>query len=198
MATTAPERRAAPRIPVGIAVRVSRGDRSCAGRVLDASLTGLLVELAEPLAFIEPDVEVALELPRAGRHDVEADIVRRALGEDGNLLLALRLRGGPPRPPLPPGPATADAPPGRPPRERPRAVALAELRALGTRAYELALADADAAAPGPMVEWIGRLAQELQVAPPARPAACRDLLTAVSDLSRRARAAQPQSPAQPE
>ena len=191
-----PERRAAPRIPVGIPVRVTNGERSSAGRVLDASLTGLLVELTEPLAFVEADVVVALVLPEAGRHDVDAEIVRRALGDDGRILLALRLAGRRPRPLGAPRRAPGgQAPPGWQQRERPRAVALAELRALGTRAYELALVDAEASAPAPLVEWIGRLAAELEVEAPHRPAACRDLLTAVSDLSRRAR--RDQSPAQP-
>jgi PilZ domain len=131
----APERRAAPRVPVGIPVRVARGGRSCAGRVMDASETGLLVELSEPLPFVESDVVVALVLPHAGRHDLDAEIVRRALGREGQVLLALRTAAMRPRPlgavrspPAPPGPPAWQA------RERPRAVALAELRAVGTRA----------------------------------------------------------------
>ena len=166
---------------------VLRGDRSCAGRVLDASLTGLLVELSEPLPFVEADVVVALVLPDAGRHDVDAEIVRRALAGDGKVLLALRLAGRRPRPLGAPRRASGPAPSGWQERDRPRAVALAELRALGTRAYEMALVDPDASAPAPLVAWIGHLAAELEVAPPRRPTACRDLLTAVSDLSREAR-----------
>jgi hypothetical protein len=193
----ASDRRAAPRVPVGIPVRVTRGARSCAGRVIDASLTGLLVELAEPLPFVEADVVVALVLPQVGRHDVDAEIVRRALGRDGRVLLALRTGGMRPRPL---GAARAPAAPGGPPpwqaRERPRAVALAELRAVGTRAYELALVDPDAPAPEPLVAWITRLAAELGVEPPRGAMACRELVRAVSDLSRRARLAQ--RPAQPE
>jgi PilZ domain len=193
----APERRAAPRIPVGIPVRVTSGERSCAGRVLDASLTGLLVELTDPLAFVDAQVIVALVLPDAGRHDVDAEIVRRALADDGRVLLALRLAGRRPRPLGAPRRTTParTAPPPWQDRERPRAVALAELRALGTRAYELALVDPGASPPAPLVAWIGRLAAELKVEPPRRPTACRDLVTAVSDLSRRAR--RDQSPAQP-
>jgi PilZ domain len=198
-AAPAPERRAAPRIPVGIPVCVISGGFSCAGRVRDASLTGLLVELSEPLAFVEADVVVALVLPNAGRHDVDAEIVRRALDREGNVLLALRLGSRRPRPlgaPRGPRAAARAAPPaGWQERERPRAVALAELRAVGTRAYELALVDADATAPAPLVAWLGRLATELGEEVPRRPTACRDLLTAVSDLSRRARLGQ--SPAQP-
>jgi PilZ domain len=196
-ARPARERRAAPRIPVGIPVRVTSGDRSCAGRILDASLTGLLVELTEPLAFVEADVVVALVLPDAGRHDVDAEIVRRVLSDDGKILLALRLAGRRPPPLGAPRRAAArrSPPPAWHERERPRAVALAELRALGTRAYELALVDPEASAPAPMVAWIGRLAAELEVEPPRRPTACRDLVAAVSDLSGRAR--RDQSPAQP-
>ncbi len=192
----ASERRVAPRVPVGIPVRVARGGLSCAGRVLDASLTGLLVELSEPLPFVEADVVVALVLPHAGRHDLDAAIVRRALGPDGQVLLALRMGDMRPRPL---GAARAAAGPPVPPswnaRERPRAVALAELRAVGTRAYELALVEPDAAAPEPLVTWIGRLATELDVEPPRGLTACRELVTAVSDLSRRAR--QGQRPAHP-
>ncbi len=194
---SAPERRAAPRIPVGIPVRVANGDRACAGVVRDASLTGLLVELSEPLPFVERDVVVALVLPGAGRHDVDAAIVRRALGAGGHVMLALRVTG---RRPRPLGAARAarpaSPPPGRPPRERPRAVAMAELRAVGTRAYELALVDPDAAAPVPLVAWMGRLADELGLSRPARPQTSRALLTAVSELSRAARPGQ--RPAQPE
>jgi len=191
------DRRAAPRVPVGIPVRVARGDRSCAGRVLDASLTGLLVELSEPLPFVEADVVVALVLPQAGRHDVDAEIVRRALGREGKVLLALRMRGMRPRPlGAARAPAERGGPPGWQERERPRAVALAELRAVGTRAYELALVDPDAAAPPPLVAWISRLAAELDVEPPRGQTACRELVRAVSDVSRRARL--DQRPAQPE
>jgi hypothetical protein len=193
----ASDRRAAPRVPVGIPVRVARGDRSCAGRVLDASLTGLLVELSEPLPFVEADVVVALVLPQAGRHDVDAEIVRRALGRDGQVLLALRMRGVRPRPlGATRAPAARGGPPGWQERERPRAVALAELRAVGTRAYEAALVDPDAPAPGPLVAWVRRLAAELAVEPPRGPTGCGELVRAVSDLSRRARL--DQRPAQPE
>ncbi len=195
--TPASERRVAPRVPVGIPVRVARGDLSCAGRVLDASVTGLLVELSEPLPFVEADVVVALVLPQAGRHDLDAEIVRRALGREGQVLLALRVGDMRPRPL---GAARAPAEPPVPARwqarERPRAVALAELRAVGTRAYELALVEPEAVAPKPLVTWITRLATELGVEPPRGPTACRELVTAVSDVSRRARRGQ--RPAQPE
>jgi PilZ domain len=191
-----PERRAAPRIAVGMPVRVTGGGRSCAGRVVDASLTGLLVELSDPLPFVEIDVVIALVLPQAGRHDADATIVRRAVGDAGKVLLAMRLAGRRPRPlGAPRVSAARDPAPARPDRPRPRAVALAELRAVGTRAYELALVDPGAPAPAPLIAWIGRLAAELGVAAPARPAACRDLVRAVSDLSRSARL--DQRPAQP-
>ena len=181
-----PRRSAAPR-------RGSRWASPCPSCA--ASLTGLLVELSEPLPFVEADVVVALVLPDAGGVDVDAEIVRRALAGDGKVLLALRLAGRRPRPLGAPRRAPGRAPSGWQERDRPRAVALAELRALGTRAYEMALVDPDASAPAPLVAWIGRLAAELEVAPPRRPTACRDLLTAVSDLSREAR--RDQSPAQP-
>jgi hypothetical protein len=195
-ARPASERRAAPRVPVGIPVRVTRGGRSCAGRVLDASLTGVLVELSEPLPFVEADVVVALVLPQVGRHDVDAEIVRRALGRDGKVLLAMRVRGMRPRPLGAARAAERGGSPSWQERERPRAVALAELRAVGTRAYELALVDPDAAAPEPLVAWITRLAAELDVEAPRGTTACRELVRAVSDLNRRARL--DQRPAQPE
>src|SRR4051794_20373357 len=192
---SAHERRAAPRIPVGIPVRVLAGERSCAGRVRDASLTGLLVELSEPLAFVESEVVVALVLPEAGRHDVDARVVRRVVSPEGQVLLALRLAGRRPRPLGATRPSGRRAVPAWQHRERPRAVALAELRAVGTRAYELALVDPDARAPGPLVAWIRRLATELEVDPPGRPATCRELVSAVSDLSRRAHGQRPAHPA---
>ncbi len=140
---------------------------------------------------------VALVLPQAGRHDVDARIVRRALGRDGKVLLALRVGDMRPRPlGAARAPAERPGPPGWQERERPRAVALAELRAVGTRAYELALVDPDAAAPEPLVAWITRLAAELDAEPPRGTSACRELVRAVSDLSRSARL--DQRPAQPE
>ena len=200
--TTRADGRPAPRAagraedPGGHPRAVLRGDRSCAGRVLDASLTGLLVELSEPLPFVEADVVVALVLPHAGRHDVDAEIVRRALAgrRQGAARPAPGRAGGRARSGRRGGRA-GRAPSGWQKRERPRAVALAELRALGTRAYEMALVDPDASAPAPLVAWIGRLAAELEVEPPRRPTACRDLLTAVSDLSREARAGSEPGPA---
>jgi hypothetical protein len=201
-----PERRRAPRIPVGIPATVAHGRLAAAGTVLDASVTGLLIELSEPLPFVESDVVVSLALPEAGRRDLEAAVVRRAVGRDGRVLLAVRLteprpaprpeRRSAPQGPAPPkrrirgrtsAPAAAAAP-------RPRAMALAELRAVGTRAYELALDDPSAPAPAPLVDWAARLAEELGVRPaPARPRMARDLVAALSELSRLAREA-PEDP----
>lgn len=193
-----PERRRAPRIPVGIPVSVQHGALRAAGRVVDASETGLLIELSEPLLFVECDIVVALVLSHAGRHDVRATIIRRGLGRDGRVLLAVRLPASRPAPvqarsPRPAAPASPGPAPGggAATSQRPRAVALAELRAVGTRAYELALVGPDDPAPEPLIDWTERLAEELGVPPAPRPCAARDLLGAISDLSRRARAAGP-------
>jgi len=170
-----------------------------AGTVVNASESGLLVELTGPLPFVGSDVVVSLELPEAGRRDLEAAVVRRAVSREGRVLLAVRLvepRPAPPRErtPLPQGPAppkrrvrsrtTAPAAPAAP---RPREMALAELRAVGTRAYELALDEPSAPAPAALVDWAARLAGELGVPAPDRPRTARDLLGALSELSRSAR-----------
>lgn len=195
---SSPERRRAPRIPVGIPVSVQHGALRAAGRVVDASEAGLLIELSEPLLFVERDVVVALVLSHAGRHDVRATIIRRGLGRDGRVILAVRLPASRPPPvqarsprPTAPAPARPAAAGGGTTPHRPRAVALAELRAVGTRAYELALVGPDDPAADPLIDWTERLAEELGVPPAPRPCAARDLLAAISDLSRRARAAGP-------
>jgi hypothetical protein len=186
---------------VGIPATVTCGRLRAAGRVVNASETGLLVELAERLPFVDADVVVSLELPETGRRDLEAAVVRRAVGEGGRMLLGVRLleprpaparrTGGAPAGPAPPKRRVrrdrASAPPA-PAAPRPRAVALAELRAVGTRAYELALDDPGAQAPAALVAWTARLAEELGVPPaPAAPRVARDLVAALSELSRRAR-----------
>jgi hypothetical protein len=66
-------------------------------------------------------------------------------------------------------------------------VAVAELRALGTRVYELALDDAAQLAPAPLVDWSQRLAGELGLVPAVRPRSVRDLVAAICELSRQAR-----------
>jgi hypothetical protein len=190
------ERRREPRIPVGIPASVANGERRVAGRVVDASEHGLLVELSEPLTFVQSAVTVALVLPESGRQDVAATVVRRAVGAEGRVLLALRI--DPPARPAPgaglrrggvPAPPRRRVRPSRraPPRPRPRAVAVAELRALGTRAYELAIDDPAAVAPVALVEWATRLAGELEASFPERPRAVRDLLAAICELSREIR-----------
>ena len=194
-----PERRRAPRIPVGIPATVARERLGVAGTVLNASESGLLIELSGPLPFVGSDVVVSLELPEAGRRDLEAAVVRRAVGPEGRILLAVRLVGPRPAPPrerraVPQGPAPpkrrvrnrTTAPP-RPAAPRPRAMALAELRAVGTRAYELALDEPSAPAPAALVDWAARLAGELGVPAPDGPRTARDLLGALSELSRSAR-----------
>jgi hypothetical protein len=192
------ERRREPRIPVGIPASVAHGERRVAGRVVDASEHGLLVELSESLTFVQSAVTVALILPESGRLDVAATVVRRAVGAGGRVLLALRIDPPPPRP----APGTglrrrAPAAPRRlvrrsrraPPQPRPRAVAVAELRALGTRAYELAITDPDALAPVALVAWAARLAAELEATFPERPRDVHGLLAAICALSREARKA---------
>jgi hypothetical protein len=185
------DRRSAPRLPVGIPVAVRHGKLRAAGRVIDASEGGLMIELIEPLPFAEADVKVSLVLPGAGRHDAPATIVRRRMGPYGHLQLALRLSTAPaPRRPEAPrwaDPATAPSTP----RSRPRAMALAELRALGTRAYELAVVDPEAAPPAALSGWAAVLAKELGTSPPPQARTARELLHALHDLNAAARAASP-------
>jgi hypothetical protein len=184
---------------VGIPATVAHGRRGVAGTVLNASESGLLIELSGPLPFVDSEVVVSLDLPESGRRDLDAAVVRRAVGTEGRVLLAVRLVAPRPAParqrrPVPQGPAppkrrvrNRTAAPPRPSAPRPRAEALAELRAVGTRAYELALDEPSAPAPAALVDWAARLAGELGVPAPDGPRTARALVGALSELSRRAR-----------
>lgn len=74
----------------------------------------------------------------------------------------------------------------RPPRAR--AVIMAELKGLGGLVHEQALLDATAQPQASLVEWTNRLAAELGVATIGAPASYRELLWAIVEVSRGARA----------
>lgn len=144
------------------------------GRVLDASASGVLVELTEPLSFL--DREVGLEiLPVTGSVlQAEGEVVRRSLSPEGRVLVALRLvddvagrqlvrRAG-----LQPvrdyrrrqRPSRA-----KPRQPRPAVEVQAELRGLGSRVLELALAEPDASPPKALLHWLDSLRPESDEAP---------------------------------
>lgn len=193
MTTLHEDRRAEPRFPLAAPVVLTARGGSVAGRTVDASSTGLLVELTEPLSFLAH--EVGVELTTAGGEviQLEADIVRRAISHDGAVMIALRLSRAPAGRALA---REAGTTPRRvygrrvrPSRAKPRAgrapaVVREELKAVGTRVLELALADADARAPGAMTGWVASLAGELGRPAPSPQASARSLLRVIAELHR--------------
>jgi hypothetical protein len=190
---SAAERRCEPRFPLNAPVLVGSHGRSVAGRLVDASALGLLVELPEPPPFT--DDRVGLRLSLAGGHfaELEADVVRRAVSAGGSTLLGLHLVG-----PVAGRALTrwidlrrsrryrrrirpSRAKP-RPPR--PAAEARWELHALGTRLLELTLAEPDERASPAMVRWVARLAGELGQESPVPSRSNRLLLRDIADLHR--------------
>ncbi|MGD9570769.1 MAG: PilZ domain-containing protein [Thermoleophilia bacterium] len=186
------ERRAEARLPLDAPVVLSARAGEVRGRSRDVSISGLLVELWEPLTFLEHQVGVSVELPSGEVVDREADIVRRAVSETGSILIALRF---------------CDSPNGRalvrragtrplrdyskrlrPSRAQPREVDLTlvrgELRAAGAQALELAFEDPDADPPEATVRWVASLAGQLGRPAPAAVTA-RGLVHAIADLHRR-------------
>jgi hypothetical protein len=192
------ERRREPRFPLEAPAIVHGPGSSVRGRTVDASSIGLLVELEEPLGFLAHQVGVELTLSDGRQVMCEADVVRRALSSEGRLLLALRLAGSPAgralRRSAAGGGATA---PGRPRPSRakpraPRAVHLVrqEIRALGTRVLELAIAEPEAPPPQALGDWLARLAAELGLDLPPLPRTNRLMVRAIADLHRRAAGAE--------
>ncbi|WP_217913145.1 PilZ domain-containing protein [Miltoncostaea marina] len=190
------ERRTDPRLPLGAEVVVRARERSARGRTVDASASGVLVRLDGPLSFLAHQVGLEVALPDGGGVvTVEADVVRRGLSEDGALLLALRFADDPGGRALArtagTGPRRVYGRRVRPSRARPAArrppeeIRL-ELRALGTRALELAMLEPEAPAPAGMVRWLAGLARELGLDPPEEPPTARMLTHAIADLHRAA------------
>ncbi|MGD9694673.1 MAG: PilZ domain-containing protein [Thermoleophilia bacterium] len=184
------ERRSEPRIAVGVPVTVTQGLRRASGRVIDAGEHGVLVELEAPLAVGRSDAVITLTLPSAGPHEADAQVVRAGPGPRGGHLVAMRV--GPVRPVAPRERTRrvgGRAAPQKPRRPRSRVVMMAELRALGTRAYELAVIDPAEVPPPALNEWLTRLAEDLGVWPPPPARSARDLLMAIRDVTRAAREA---------
>lgn len=185
------DRRGEPRLPLDAPVVLTAREGSVAGRTIDASSTGLLVELTEPLSFLAHEVEVALTTSAGEVIRIEADIVRRALSHGGEVLIALRLSDSPQGRALV---REAGMAPrrvygrrvrpsrARPPAAREAAVVREELRAVGMRVLELALADADARAPAAMTRWVASLARQLGRPSPVPAPTARALLRAIADL----------------
>jgi hypothetical protein len=165
-ALTGRERRREPRIPVDAGIRLDGRGRSVAGRVVDASASGVLIELTEPLTFLDREVGLEIQPVTGNVVRAEGEIVRRALSPEGRVLLAVRLvedvagrelvrRHGT-------APVRDYRRRRRPSRAKPRgprpaAEVRAELRGLGSRVLELALAEPEAAPPEALLRWLETL-----------------------------------------
>jgi hypothetical protein len=149
--------------------------------VVDASLRGLLIELAEPPLFAGREVTVTLALGQTGMLALGGTIVRRELG-DRCVTLAIRLSdaldaaavGGGRRDPSVPCVSGA----------RPRGIAAAEVCALGTGALELSALGGDEPVPPELADWLEHLADELGEGP-HQPSTASDLMEAVAALAAR-------------
>lgn len=190
---TGADRRAEPRLPLDAPVVVRGRGRSATGRTIDASAIGLLVELAEPLSFLDHHVGLEVSLGDDRVIEMEADVVRRSLSESGGLLLALRLVGPAAGRSLAREaglrPLRDYSKRNRPSRAKPRAPrpaadARRELHALAHRVLELALLEPEAHPPAAMTAWVSRLAAELGHDEPADTGTNRLLLRAIARLHR--------------
>lgn len=184
---TGAERRAEPRLPLGLALIVRTRDSAVAGRTVDVSLGGAQVELLGPLGAAVR--EVGVELPRPGAAPViaRAVVVRRALTREGRSLIALRLVPGSPPHGLyggPPLTSTAPVAARRGEGSREEMGARRQLKALAARVLELALEDGGARPPAAMVAWVGRLAAELGVDAPADVSDNRALFRGIAAMHR--------------
>jgi hypothetical protein len=144
-------------------VRIHGRGRSMLGQVVDASASGVLVELVEPLAFLDRDVGLEIASVTGNVVHAEAVVVRRALSLAGRVLIAARLlddaagrqlvrRSGI-------APVRDYRRRVRPSRAKPRGPrsaeeVRAELRGLGSRVLELALTDPDGTPPEAMLRWL--------------------------------------------
>lgn len=181
------ERRAEPRIALGLAVVLRTAAAAVAGRTVDVSLGGIQVEMLGSLPGAGREVAVEVELSEREPTLLAASIVRRGLTPGGRQLLALRFLAGPPRGPVHRGPAIAhrapQAPPP-PPGSPESAIAFRQLRALGARMLELALEDGDGPPPAALVTWVGRLAGELGIPAPADVRTNRALFRGIAAMHR--------------
>lgn len=186
------ERRADPRLPLDAPVELLAREGQVRGRTRDASVSGLLVELSEPLSFLDHQVGVRVSLPLGDVITLEADIVRRAISESGSILVALRfcrsaggralLRRAGTRP------VRDYSRRLRPSRAQPRLgpdldLVRSELRAVGSQAIELAFEVPEAAPPAAIVDWVARIAGSLDRLAPM-PATNRSLVHVIAELHR--------------
>lgn len=181
------ERRAEPRVPLGVAVVLRTSDSAAAGRTVDVSLSGIQIELFGALPAGPREVVLEVSLSEAEPASLRAVIVRRALTPEGRTLLAVRLVPGAAPTTVYRGPAlTSKAPSAAPaPDGSPESmVALRQLRALGARLLELALEDGDAAPPAALVTWVGRLAGELGTPAPADVGSNKALFRGIAGMHR--------------
>jgi hypothetical protein len=160
------ERRGEPRIPVDGEVRIDGRGASVRGSVVDASASGVLMELTEPLTFLDQDVGLEITTAAGGVVRVEGRVVRRALSPKGRVMLAVRLvddaagrtlvrRSGL-------APVRDYGRRRRPSRAKPRGPrpveeVRAELRGLGSRVLDLALADPEGIPPEALLRWLESL-----------------------------------------
>jgi hypothetical protein len=193
------DRRAHPRIPTDLGVVVEWSGRRLMGVTLDSSEEGLRVALRGSGPQDGDEVTMRLNLPEAGWHRLRGQVMHAGPGEEGTEL-GVRLGPDAIEPTEPAGPPTTRDGRGRRPRVRgsrakprrgvgrPRAQALAELRALGSYVYEQAiLGDADAPTPG-TTAWVVELAQELDVEPPEPAEDFHSLMLQLAELHRRVNA----------
>lgn len=160
------ERRGAPRVAVGLPASLTRGGARSVAVVRDASRLGLLVHLTEPLLACRGEVMVEVALPATGGRRLPATPVRAEVGGDGDVVMALRLLVTP-REPATEGPPWGQPELDHPPSERarPHSVVVADVRALGGAAYELALLDPEAEVPEHLARWLASLEREIGATP---------------------------------
>lgn len=195
------ERRAHPRIPTDLGVLVEWSGRRVMGVTLDSSEEGLRVSLRGTGPSEGTEVAVRLNLPEAGWHRLRGVVAHGTPRADGTEI-GIKLAPGAIEPAAPAGPPTTRDGRGRRPRvrgsrakprrrvPRPRAQAIAELRALGSYVYEQAiLGDADGPAEGTKA-WVAELAEELGAPIPAPAEDFHQLMLQLAELHRRA--AQPE------
>lgn len=178
-ASTVPDRRRAPRIPVDASVRVTGPSGSWAATAVNASERGLLVGADGPVTIAPRDaVKLRLDL-EGGPTEVAAEVVRV---EAGTGWVAFRFTGEPQR--ISTGPRRRVRKSRAAPKEpRPRTAVRAELRSLSALVYEQALMDADAPPVDTLLAWADGLAAELGVEGVGEPADNRALLHAMVRVS---------------
>lgn len=190
------DRRAHPRVPTDLGVLVEWSGRRVMGITIDSSEEGLGIHLRGSGPTGGTEVSIRLNLPEAGWHRLRG-VVAHAAPEGNGTQLGIRLEPGAVEPAAPSGPPTTRDGQGRRPRvrgsrakpkrrvPRPRAQALAELRALGSYVYEQAiLGDVETPTEG-TTAWVRELAEELGGPIPAQADDFHQLMLQLAELHRR-------------